>query len=58
MASVGYPESLKLPAASRIFFPYSIESIPVHRKHPKCPCDLDFQVADAVSILPEVNFRA
>ena len=35
----------------RIFFPYTIESVPVHRKYPKFPRDPDFQVAVAVSIL-------
>ena len=35
----------------RILFPYTIESIPVHRKHPKFPRDPDFQIAVAASIL-------
>ena len=39
----------------RIFFPYTIASIPVHRKHPKFPRDPDFQVAVAVSILRVLN---
>ena len=39
----------------RNFFPYTIESIPVHRKHPKFPRDPDFQVAFAVSILRVLN---
>ena len=42
-------------APPRIFFPYTIESIPVHRKHPKFPSDPDFQVAVAVSILRVLN---
>ena len=37
------------------FFPYTIESIPVHLKHPKFPRDPDFQVAVAVSILRVLN---
>ena len=51
----------KLPAAHRNssaggsrwreFFPYTIESIQVHRQHPKFTRGPDFQVAVAVSIL-------
>ena len=33
------------------FFPYTIESIPVHRKYPKFSREADFQVAVAVSCL-------
>ena len=39
----------------RIFFSYTIASIPVHRKHPKFTRDPDFQVAVAVSILRVLN---
>ena len=37
------------------FFPYTIESMPVHRKHHKFPRDPDFQVSVAVSILRVLN---
>ena len=46
---------LKLLGAIANFFPYTIESIPVHRMHPKFPWHPDFNVAAAVSILREVN---
>ena len=42
-------------ATKRIFFPYTIESIPVHQKHPKFPRGPDFQIAVAVSILRVLN---
>ena len=35
---------------SATFFPYTMESIPFLRKHPKLTRDPDFQVAVAVSI--------
>ena len=37
------------------FFPYTIESIPVHREHPDFPRGPDFQVAVAVSIFRVLN---
>ena len=43
--------NLKIRVAAANFFPVTIESIPVHRKHHKFPPDPDFQVAVAVSIL-------
>ena len=41
--------------ALRIFVPYTIESIPVRRKHPKFSRGPDFLVAVPVSILRVLN---